>query len=91
MRKEEENRIKMIDKFLELVIHLETPVHESSFLERHPPFARFFSPICIKLLYESCSQLLSSLNETLAKVVYSGSVTEVKRCKVMRLTSISST
>jgi hypothetical protein len=47
----------------------QTPVHETSLLERHPPFARLARPVCIKLLHQSGSQLLPDLGKILPQVV----------------------
>jgi hypothetical protein len=48
---------------LSIRIHLraQAPVHEASFLETHPPLARFTRPIHVQLFDEPSSEFLADL------------------------------
>lgn len=64
-------RLLLMKRFFQIYTHLraQTPVHETSFLERHPPFTRFARPISVQFLNEPRSEFLADLYQILAKVV----------------------
>ena len=51
-------------------LRAQAPIHEASFLERHPPLAWFTRSIGVQFLDESSSEFLADLHQILAKVVY---------------------
>ncbi len=50
-------------------LRAQTPVHETSFLERHPPLAGFTRSIGVQFLHESSGEFLANLYQILTKVI----------------------
>ena len=50
----------------------ECSIHEPSLRKARPPFARLASPIRVEPLHESCSCLLTRLDQVLSQGVYIG-------------------
>ena len=56
--------------FIRIHLRAQAPIHEASFLERHPPLAWLACSIRVQFLDKPSSKFLADLHQILAKVVY---------------------
>jgi len=63
-------------------LRAQAPIHEASFLERHPPLAWFTRSIRVQSLDESSSEFLADLHQILAEVVC---ICTSRRWRIMRI------